>query len=181
MGRKGLGVPWQGVLSPACQSLLHRFTRLSSEPRRAPTLPVGNAGVWELGKGGRLEPVHLKGTSTLHTCQAQENAPQSVCHRGRNEGEKGRREGKSVPSQEKALEGRRSSRTHTRTRVHARTHTFSLSLSLGLLSQITALVATAILEVGDLGKRQGVEAQGASMSLECWEQTEWWGTGEGRA
>lgn len=35
------------------------------------TLPVGKAGVWGMGKGGRLKPVPLKGTSALHTYQAQ--------------------------------------------------------------------------------------------------------------
>lgn len=73
MGRRGLGGTQQQVLSPACQSLLHHLTRLSSEPRRAPTLPVGKAGIWGTGRrwlrgGGRLKPVPLKGTSTLYTC-----------------------------------------------------------------------------------------------------------------
>lgn len=39
---------------------------------------------------------------------------------------------------------------------HTRTCTSTLSLS--LLSPVTALAATAILEAGDLGKRQRVEA-----------------------
>lgn len=60
MGKSGLGTTQQGALSPACQSLLHHLTRLSSEPRRAPPSPVGTADIWGMGKEGRLKPVHLR-------------------------------------------------------------------------------------------------------------------------
>lgn len=141
------GVAWAALgreLSPqpvkACYTISPDSLRSPGEP---PTLPVGKAGIWGMGKGGRLKPVHFKRTSTLHTCQAQENALQNVCHRGRKRGEGIKVRGKSVPScWEKVLEGGRSSLTFTHT---------------CLLSQITA-DSPAILEVGDLGKRQGVEA-----------------------
>ena len=56
-------------------------------PGEPPTLPVGKAGIWETGKGGRLKPVPLKGTSTLHTCQARgcpECLPHGEAMRGRH-------------------------------------------------------------------------------------------------
>lgn len=68
---------------PAKACLLYHLARPSSEPRRAPYSPCGQSRHLGNGKGDRLQPVPLKGTCTLHTCQAQENAPQNVCHRGK--------------------------------------------------------------------------------------------------
>lgn len=47
-------------------------------PGEPPTLPVGKAGIWGMGRqggGGRLKPVPLKGTSTLYTCPHRPPTP----------------------------------------------------------------------------------------------------------
>lgn len=119
-GEGGLGGIWRSVLSPACQSLLHHLTRLSSETRRNPTLPVGKAGVWGTGKGGKLKPVPLQGTSPLHTCPAPENAPQDGCHMGQMKGRGWRREASLFPLGRKFW---RKEGLHS----HAHRHTLSLS------------------------------------------------------
>lgn len=75
-GGVGIKEAWRGValaalgreLSPqpvkACYTISPDSLRSPGEP---PTLPVGKADIWGTGKGGRLKPVHLKRTSTLHT------------------------------------------------------------------------------------------------------------------
>ena len=91
MGRRGLGGTWQQVLSPACQSLLHHLTRLSSGPRRAPYSPCGHGrylGNGLAGWGGQAEACPPQGnqhslhlpTPPPHT--PTKNTPQEDSHRG---------------------------------------------------------------------------------------------------
>lgn len=100
MGRRGLGGPWQQVLSPACQSLLHHLTRLSSEPRRAPHSPCGQGrdlGNGQVG-GGRLKPVPLKGTSPPPREYPSGGQPQGTT--GEKRGGKGWRRGRKYWKEE---------------------------------------------------------------------------------
>lgn len=118
-------------------------------PGEPPTLPVGKAGIWGTGRwgGGRLKPVPLKGTSTLHTCPhpphtPTENTPQEDSHRGPQERREGGRDGGEGENT-----GRRRVCTHS--------HILSAP---ALPTHCSG--ATAILRAGGLGKRQGVEASG---------------------
>lgn len=144
-GRRSLGVTWQGVLSPACQSLLHHLTRLSSEPRRAPHSPCGQSRHLGNRQGGQAEACPPQGNQHSPHLPGQ-RMPRMSATWGSNEGKALRRRARLFPPGESTGKGEG---------LHTHTHklTLSRSLSLSLLSQTTALVATAILEVGDLGKR----------------------------
>lgn len=111
MGRRGLGGTQQQVLSPACQSLLHHLTRLSSEPRRAPTLPVGKAGIWGTGRrrlgGGQAEACPPQGNQhSLHlpTPPPPTPSPRIPLRRTATGDHRGEVRGEGMEEREKILE-----------------------------------------------------------------------------
>lgn len=155
MGGEARGGTQQQVLSPACQSLLHHLTRLSSEPRRAPTLPVGKAGIWGTGRrrlGGRLKPVPLKGTSTLYTC------PHPPQHLTKNTLRR------TATGDHSGGEKRRGRDEERRKYWKRRVCTHSHILSVPTLPTHCS-IATAILEAGGLGaEARGRAAWGFSVT-----------------
>lgn len=105
MGRRGLGGTWQQVLSPACQSLLHHLTRLSSGPRRAPHYPCGQGR--DLGNGqaggvgGQAEAYPPQGNQhSLHLPTTPHTPPPRIPLRrtatGESEGGRGGGEGENT-------------------------------------------------------------------------------------
>lgn len=124
-------------------------------PGEPPTLPVGKAGIWGMGRqggGGRLKPVPLKGTSTLYTCPHRPPTPPPRIPLRRTA--TGESEGEGMEEREKILE-------------EEGLHSLAHSLCAPALPTHCS-IATAILGAGGLGKRQGVEATGASVSPERW-------------
>ena len=110
MGRRGLGGTWQQVLSPACQSLLHHFTRLFSEPRRAPHSPCGQGrdlGNGQVGRGqaeacppqGNQHSPHLP-TPPTHSHREYPSGGQPQGTTGETRGGKGWRRGRKYWKEE---------------------------------------------------------------------------------
>lgn len=156
MGRRGLGGTWQQVLSPACQSLLHHLTRLSSGPRRAPYSPCGQGrdlGNGQAGWGGQAEACPPQGNQhSLHLPTPRPPHPHQEYPSGGQP--QGRVRGEGMEEREKILE-------------EEGLHSLAHSLCAPALPTHCS-IATAILGAGGLGKRQGVEATGASVSPERW-------------
>lgn len=125
-------------------------------PGEPPTIPVGKAGIWGTGRrgvwGGRLKPIPLKGTSTLYTCPQPPTHPHQEYPSGGQP--QGRVRGEGVEEREKILEEEG---------LHSLAHSLCATAFPTHCS-----IATAILGAGGLGKRQGVEATGASVSPERW-------------
>lgn len=147
-GEEGPGRTWQ-VAPPqpvkACYTI---------SPDRAPTLPVGKAGLWGKGKGGRLKPVQSRETALFS--QASPRECPSECPPG-EEREKGTEERAGLFP----LVGRNARRRKVFECVHSNSP-FLLSLTSPLSSSPPpsplSLSPTGILEVGDFRKRRRVEA-----------------------
>lgn len=156
LGRRGEEGPGWHLAAGPLPSLSKPATPLHQTLFRAQASPPlslwARQGFGErAGGGGRLKPVPLKGTSTLHTCPhpphtPTENSPQEDRHRGPQE----RREG-----------GRDGGEGENTGRKRVCTHSHILSAP-ALPTHCSG--ATAILEAGGLGKRQGVEASGACVT-----------------
>lgn len=146
--REGSGSAWQGVLSPACQSLLHHFARLF-RAQASPSSPCGQSRRLGNGQGGQATACPPQGSQYSPLLLTPENTPQHVYHGGEGRGRRDGGEGESVPLGE-------STRRMEEQALH--TCSCSPSLSVSLLCQIHHLEASAILEAGGLGKRQGVKA-----------------------
>lgn len=147
----------------------HTISPDSSEPRRAPTSLWARQGFGERAGGvlgGQAEACPLKGTSTLYTCPHPPPpqhlpSPRIPLRRTATGDHRGEVRGKGWSEREKILEEEG---------LHSLTHSFCA------YSPTHCSIATAILEAGGLGQRQGVEATGASVSPECWGQMGWWGS-----
>lgn len=74
-GRHLAGSSIPSLPKPACYTISPDSLPSPGEP------PYSSCGQSRHLGNDRLQPVPLKGTCTLHTCQAQENAPQNVYHR----------------------------------------------------------------------------------------------------